>query len=603
MRFPISTKLVSLIGFLLISTVVSLVLISSRLFVQDNTVLIEKTNADLATSMTLRVRDTLEGVADKTRVLATILLQPSSHSEAFQRQFFRDDSDFLALFLFENQATGLGQFKSASISPSLARNDRNGEQTRNALLAQRGISFEQVAKGEGSALGIRLNDGTPCFAITLPFIESTEKSKFKYSLVAVVRQERFGKMFVRGDLQTAFLFDREGALLAHPDLESIGKREDSAHLEIVKEALKGKTSNGLTHYFDPMSSEMKIGAFRLVGFGGLGVVVEVPEAKAFEAAHRVQYQAVLVGFVILCFAFLIGYFFSDSIAWPLKQLVHASQKIRGGDFSVNIKPRTRDELADLGLAFNDMAVGLAERDRVKMVFNKFHNKEIVERLLSGEVKLGGERRKAVIFFSDIRGFTTLSESMTPEKVVEMLNEYMTRMVTIIRKHGGIVDKYVGDAIMALWGVPLTGPADARNALMACIEMRQELDRLNEVRKSRNEPFLYIGMGLNYGDVTAGNIGSEEKMEYTVIGDAVNIASRIESLTKTQGTDLLVADSIFDLLKNHFIFRPCEAITLRGKSGLTQVHEVLGYLDENGTSRLVQTPYSKYEPIGEHRSAF
>ena len=101
-----------------------------------------------------------------------------------------------------------------------------------------------------------------------------------------------------------------------------------------------------------------------------------------------------------------------------------------------------------------MARGLEERDRVKETFNKFHNKEIAEKLLSGEVKLGGERKEATIFFSDVRGFTAMSETMEPEQVVEMLNEYMTRMVAIVRTHHGIVDKYVGDAIMALWGVPI-----------------------------------------------------------------------------------------------------------------------------------------------------
>ncbi|MEK6706498.1 MAG: adenylate/guanylate cyclase domain-containing protein [Bdellovibrionota bacterium] len=169
------------------------------------------------------------------------------------------------------------------------------------------------------------------------------------------------------------------------------------------------------------------------------------------------------------------------------------------------------------------------------------------------------------------------------------------MVAIIRTHGGVVDKYVGDAIMALWGVPLASRDDTKNALMACLTMRTELVKLNEIRLSRGQPILKIGMGLNIGPVIAGNIGSNEKMEYTVIGDAVNLASRIESMTKDYGVDLLISHDVYECIKDSFLCEPCESAKVKGKSGAVEVYKVHGYLNESHENIMVESPYATYEP--------
>jgi class 3 adenylate cyclase len=332
----------------------------------------------------------------------------------------------------------------------------------------------------------------------------------------------------------------------------------------------------------------------VVGFAGLGVVSELPEALAYQAANTMAKRAVLVGLIILFIAFWAGYLYSGTITRPIQMLVEAAQRIASGDFKINLSVKGRDEVSHLSRAFNEMALGLEERDRVKETFNKFHNKEIAEKLLSGEVKLGGERKEATVFFSDVRGFTAMSETMEPEQVVEMLNEYMTRMVAIIRSHHGIVDKYVGDAIMALWGVPLGNDDDIYNSVRACLAMRDELARLNELRISRGQSPLKIGMGLNIGPVIAGNIGSTEKMEYTVIGDTVNLASRMESMTKEYGTDFLIPSAIYERVKDRFIFERCKSARVKGKSAAIEIYKVLGYYDERGQEVIVQTPYSSYE---------
>jgi adenylate cyclase len=258
-----------------------------------------------------------------------------------------------------------------------------------------------------------------------------------------------------------------------------------------------------------------------------------------------------------------------------------------------VQPKGHDEITQLTRSFGQMAEGLAERDKLKETFNKFHSKEIAEAILKGEVKLGGNRQEATVFFSDIRSFTSISESMEAEQVVEMLNEYMTAMVSEIQRHHGVVDKYVGDAIMAVWGVPMSKPGDTWNAVRASLAMRERLAEFNEERERNGKTPVKMGMGLHTGELIAGNIGSTEKMEYTVIGDTVNTASRIESLTKEFGTDMLISEEVYKKVKDKVIVEPISA-NVKGKAKTLTAYKVKGYYDEAGKPVIIETKYSTYE---------
>lgn len=597
LRITIGAKLVGLVAVILMTSVVSLVWLSTRMFIESDTALIQQTNADTAGSLSTQMRELFQGITEKMRILGTLLLDPGAtpRLKKFTDEFFSKDKDFLGVFLQKFNENGSFYTLNQVLSPEMTLlNDPNGEFALTAILRDPDLSLTQVSQGEVQVSSIPLKDGDTALVISIPYIQNPLRPEtFTHFLTALVRQNRFVKSFSESDAAISFMVDHKGKLLAHGDSELVRNRTNFSYLPIVQQLLDGKFNNGQSRYVDPKSGEARLGAFRLVGFAGLGVIAEVAEAKAFESARKVEYRAALVAWIILCLSFLTGYLYSGTITWPIQRLVHAARRISEGDFQINLKPRGRDEIAHLSTTFNEMAKGLEERDRVKETFNKFHNKEIAEKLLSGEVKLGGERKEATVFFSDVRGFTALSESMEPEAVVEMLNEYMTRMVAIIRRNGGVVDKYVGDAIMALWGVPLTGQNDAQQAVKACLEMRQDLAELNQLRIARGQPVLKIGMGLNSGPLIAGNIGSNEKMEYTVIGDAVNLASRIESMTKEYGTDLLISSSIYAKVQDRFVIETAGSTKVKGKSEAIHVYKVQGYLNERGQPVLVQTPYSSY----------
>lgn len=592
-RLTIGTKLNALLALLLIVSITSLVWLSTSLFVEDNTALIQQMNSNTANAMAMRTRELFSNVNGRAKFLGAILLSQAGASPDLQKQFFKEEPDQLGVFVFHHSADGQQPqlTKSAFSEEMTGLGDGDGSITIGTLTKRKDFSLERLGKGENQVGVVNFPSGAPAIAIGLPLVQQSG-DKFSHTLITFVRHSRFFDAFSENDLVTSFMVDHKGELIVHPDPVRASIGESVANLGIVQQLLEG-FNNGQTRYIDPLTQEARLGAFKTVGFGGLGVVSEVSEAKAFAAAEKVKFRSILMALVVLCISFLVGYFFSGTITWPLILLTEAADQIAEGNFSIRLVPRGRDELAALSNTFNKMAQGLIERDRVKDIFNRFHNKEIADKLLSGEVNLGGERREATIFFSDIRGFTGMSESMEPEAVVEMLNEYMTRMVSVIRAHQGVVDKYVGDAIMAIWGVPIGQPNDTANAVKACLEMRKALDELNKIRLARGQVALKIGMGLNRGSVIAGNIGSNEKMEYTVIGDAVNLASRMESMTKEYGSDLLVSRQVYDQVSTLFVFEQMESARVKGKSEAIEVFQVRGYVDEMGQKVLIETPYSNY----------
>lgn len=227
---------------------------------------------------------------------------------------------------------------------------------------------------------------------------------------------------------------------------------------------------------------------------------------------------------------------------PLLRLKDCAQNIANGNYDIHTGISTGDELGVLSDTFNDMAVSLKEKELMYDTFGKVVTPEIRNWLLQGNTNLGGETVCATILFCDIRGFTTLSEQINPKQVVSLLNKYFSHMEQCIVKHNGIINKYIGDAIMAIFGVPLANENQALDAYKCCLDMRKTLAELNKELKAENLPQLNFGIGLHTGNVLAGNIGSTSRMEYTVIGDTVNVASRIESLCKEYNCDLLISET-------------------------------------------------------------
>ena len=320
-------------------------------------------------------------------------------------------------------------------------------------------------------------------------------------------------------------------------------------------------------------------AFTKLSTAGCIVITGIEYDKVFEGIAATTRRNLYLTAAVLFISIMLIWFFAKSISIPLKALAAAAQNIESGKFDVTLQPRGHDEVGFLTSSFQKMCAALN-------VFGRFTNREIAVRAMRGEIKPGGLPKYATIFLSDIRGFTELSDNFTrtfgdeaSNRLVLWLNEYLTSMVECVEKTGGAVDKFIGDAVVAHWGAAYTtgSPArDAYNCIFAALMMRKavfEMNRKNNPHGPGN-PYIRIGCGISTGPVVAGQIGSELRMEYTVIGDPVNLASRLEALNKPLGTDILISEDTWNLVKNHFTTEEMPPVTVKGKTMPLRIFAVI-----------------------------
>ncbi len=263
--------------------------------------------------------------------------------------------------------------------------------------------------------------------------------------------------------------------------------------------------------------------------GLLGIDMDITRmAEKLASIRQAGYVSLLISFIL---AILLTLYFTKQVVRPLRQLQKGLDSVFQGDYTVRLKRPKKDELGKVFDSFNHMIQGLREKEFIKTSLGKVVNKDVVEHLVHNKLKLGGEVVQATILFCDLRKFTDLSTKLPPSLLVSLLNEYFTAMVEIVEKHGGMVDKFVGDSVMAVFGHPRPLDREEYRAIQAGLQMLEECDKINKRLRLGPDIFLTNSIGIHTGHVLAGNIGSPERMEYTFIGDAVNVAFRLEHLTR------------------------------------------------------------------------
>ncbi|OGR59619.1 MAG: hypothetical protein A2X36_05380 [Elusimicrobia bacterium GWA2_69_24] len=286
-----------------------------------------------------------------------------------------------------------------------------------------------------------------------------------------------------------------------------------------------------------------------------------PHPDQGQAAQWLVYNSFIV-------MFLGGAFVFGSIQGPIEGLIDKMRRLAQGDFGVKTRVYFTDEIAQLKSHFNVMVDQLKERETMRETFGRYVSVEVAKKLLgSGKLNLGGEEIEATVLFCDIRNFTPMSEAMTPTQVVEFLNAYFSFITEPIMRHNGVINKFMGDAVMAIY-TPILGSEDhVTDAIRSALEMREALARFNAAHHPP-EPVRF-GVGIQTGSMIAGNVGTLARLEYTVIGDVVNVASRLENANKELGTDILVSEDVFQRVRETFSgkarFEPVGPVSLKGKS--------------------------------------
>jgi len=263
-----------------------------------------------------------------------------------------------------------------------------------------------------------------------------------------------------------------------------------------------------------------------------------------------------------------------SVAKPLNELRVAAQAVTQGDLSVHVPLRRADEFGALIGQFNHMVIELREKERLRQTFGAHVGRRAAEEILTRDPGLGGTEQEITVMFVDIRSFTARSANLSPTEAVSLLNEFLRVMVDAVEgEHGGMINKFLGDGFMALFGIGNGNGNHADDAFAAACSIQGTLQQLNAARNARGEDPIQIGIGINTGPAIVGSIGSPERMEFTVIGDTVNVASRIETLNKTLGTSLLLSEQTRAAMQQRVELRAMPPQPVKGVDGLVQVFTI------------------------------
>ena len=580
-RFSIGAKLVTIITILVLASLGTIIFLVSFLVRQDLRNSAEENNLEINRRTSMETNYTLSNVRGNAQVLVQIIHAAGAQSDLARQsvEFFFEQNKQIAALVFpvpersDFILVNRNFFRTNDIDPSYV----------DVFFEINNSAYKRASGGETIFLNATPHFLTHLLAMFFPMQwrgASKEASASVDAIAILFSPENLNDSF-SSILNQSYLINSAGDILLHPDSELVNTGANISDREYVQKIRSESYGGSRQDLFTDEGIQYFIANTRLSAGDGY-VLTSVEYKKLFEGIEATTRRNIYLAAAVLFISILFIWFFSKTISSALKLLSDAARRIESGRFDINLTPKSRDEIGFLTSSFQKMSTALN-------VFGRFTNREIAVKAMRGEIKPGGLPKHGTVFFSDIRGFTEKSENFTKEygygasdKIVFWLNSYFTQMVDCVEKTNGVVDKFIGDAVMAHWGTAYSAgsPAkDAFNGVKAALMMRKALNQLNKNRNLNDpgDPPINIGCGLNTGIVTAGQLGSDLRMEYTVIGDPVNLASRIESLNKPLGTDILISESTWNLVRNFFITEEMPSVTVKGKEKPVRIFAVINHV--------------------------
>ena len=578
---PIGAKLIFIISAIIVSALLGVTLLVSFYITDDIRRSSEENNLNLNKSTSDAVDRHINNVVSSVNIFTGMINAVNSASEvqALEKMFFERNSDIVAVYL--PKADKLFTNKEFFLVHEI---------TDNSFITYTNQESDSIEKAENGELV--LNNAAPYFGV--PVLGMFFPMSYTDDNVAIVlySTESMGNVVSSGSINKSQVVNLDGDVLVTGDFNLLLEGADEKNNPIVKAMNESlQNSNGQITYKDENGKEF-IGAFHRLNVGTGAVITEVSSDVVLEGVRATTRRNIFITFAILSLSILIVYFFSKSLSRPLKLLTSIVNEINKGNFNTDLfndlRVKNRDEIGVLASST------MHERE-ILNTFTKLTNKGVTRAIITKEIDFEPHLKDITIFFSDIRGFTAISDGFknrfgeqSAAEIINFLNDYMSRMVTCINRTGGTVDKFEGDAIMACWGVLRNDDLswenleetsvtrvmrqdahdtyvkdDALSAITCCIAMRYSLMKYNKEAEAftkehegeplaKYKPHIRIGAGLNSGRATVGFMGSFDKMEFTSIGDPVNFASRTEASNKPCGTDILITEDTYALLKMDYI---------------------------------------------------
>ncbi|MCL2211776.1 MAG: HAMP domain-containing protein [Treponema sp.] len=569
-RFSIGAKLITIITFIVLISLGSIIVLVSLLVRADLQILAEENNFETNRRTAMAANSAFEYIHSNSLILIRTITSAGTGSYLAREtaDFFFERNPQIASVFFSNDQNGRQEtlisadfFETRDIDSGLADIYRAGQN----------IALTRAAAGETLLLNAARDFGAPILAMFFPWQNGGAGVIFS----PMDLNDSFGY-----GVNQSYLINDAGDVLIHADFDMVRNAVNVSDRGFTKHAWNRPERESQTLYTDE-EGRRYFGAFSKLNTAGTIVITSIEYNKVFEGINATTRRNMYLTITVLSISIIFIWFFAKSISIPLKALAEAAHNIESGKFEISLTPKGHDEIGVLTSSFQRMCKALN-------IFGRFTNRDIAVRAMRGEIKPGGFPKNATIFFSDIRGFTAASENFTnqfgdeaSDKIVHWLNVYFTKMVDCVERTGGVVDKFIGDALMAHWGtVYTTGSTrkDAYNCISSALMMRRALYRMNQGRKKDDpsNPRIQFGCGINTGIVTAGQLGSDVRMEYTVIGDPVNLASRVEGLNKPLGTDILIAEDTWRLVRKKFLTVEMPSVKVKGKEKPVRIFAVINY---------------------------
>jgi len=575
-KFPVSVKLIIIVSLIVVAAMSVLTYISLYFFERETENRIRDNNISLSQTVANQSEKEILQLFDSANLLFQIGLSSSGDALLID-DFFANSRSLIFVGI---PGSGLGFSNRAWFRSSGIINE---SAILESVMAANFEIIDRARAGETLVINVSPlipNLDSPVIALFAPFLFGTERQSFV--VLADVGASLAESVQGQEGFTTTMIINSEGEILAHPDSARVLGGENLRNSEIFEKIYAQGLPRGQIVYEEETEEGLLgvMGSFALISTGNLGVITTVREADAFAVVGSIRILNWSLLGIVLSFAILGVYFFSQSLSNPLKELTLATMQIKVGNYDITIRPRTKDEVGILTQNFSSMVPSLMARERLFQRMESFVNKQVAQMIDNDTLPEHAETKEVTVFFSDVRNFTSMSEAMgDPQLVINNLSEYFRAMVPCIEQTRGTVDKFIGDAVMAVWGSMYNLENPAENAINASLMMRAVLRKFNVDRGSVEKPIFRIGCGLSSGPATVGIMGdTSSKMEWAHMGDTVNLASRIEALNKPLGTDIIISQSTANRVEGIFSLVPLQKIKVKGKSEPQPIYTVLGRMD-------------------------
>ncbi|MCL2443174.1 MAG: adenylate/guanylate cyclase domain-containing protein [Treponema sp.] len=616
-RFSIGVKLITIISIIVIISLGSITFLASWLIQNDLQVTAEENNFEINRRSAMEAEVLLTNVKANSRILIQTITALGTQASIIQESkdfFFIENPQIAAVFFIvpdkqEQILVNEAFFTSREIDKELADTFFDTQRT----------AMSGALRGETV-----LRNAAPHFSRSILALFFPWQTRGIGGVL--FSSETLNQNFGLG-VNQSYMINTDGDILSHADFSMIKEGINIADIDFILSILESeerskqqllesdlgilkstlpvtssndvllslmnKIKNTISSFISNITGKdsdkdkkvRQFVAYTKLNTSNVVVITSIEYNKIFEGIAATTRRNIYLTIAVLSISIIFIWFFSKTISIPLRSLASAARQIESGVFQLDLQSKSRDEIGILTSSFQKMCSALN-------IFGRFTNKEIAVKAMRGEIKPGGLPKHGTIFFSDIREFTAKSENFTKffgaeasDKIVYWLNAYFTQMVDCVEKTNGVVDKFIGDAVMAHWGTAYSAGSprkDAFNCVKAAMMMRKALFFMNKERKIGDDanPIIRIGCGINSGIVTAGQLGSDKRMEYTVIGDPVNLASRIEALTKPLGADILISEDTWKLVGDLFVTEEMPAVTVKGKEKPVRIFAVVNFSGES-----------------------